>query len=81
MLPVLLDLKDHVKSSCAFIKLKPKDFNKPFWLIFFFSKIAINEKGEINGIPMMTMMNMISPFDRPQLHSGHFYHRLRNLLF
>ena len=50
-------------------------------LIFFFSKIAINEKGEINAIPMMTIMNMISPFDRPQLHSGHFYHRPRNLLF
>ena len=44
-------------------------------LIFFFSKIAINEKGEINAIPMMTIMNMISPFDRPQLHSGHFYQR------
>ena len=42
-------------------------------LMFFFSKIAINEKGEINTIPMMTIMNMISPFDRPQLHSGHFY--------
>ena len=50
-------------------------------LIFFFSKIAINEKGEINAILMMTIMNMISPFDRPQLHSGHFYHRPRNLLF
>ena len=44
-------------------------------MIFFFSKIAINEKGEINAIPMMTIMNMISPFDRPQLHSGHFYRR------
>ena len=63
MLPVLLDLKDHVKSSCAFIKLKPKEFKKPFWfnLIFFFSKIAINEKGGINAIPMMTIMNMIDP--------------------
>ena len=48
-------------------------------LIFFFSKIAINEKGEINAIPMMTVMNMISPFDRPQLHRGDFYQR--NLLF
>ena len=48
-------------------------------LIFFFSKIAINEKGEINAIPMMTVMNMISPFDRPQLHGGDFYQR--NLLF
>ena len=44
-------------------------------LIFFFSKIAINEKGEINAIPVMTIINMISPFDRPQLHSGHFYQR------
>ena len=61
MLLVLLDLKDHVKSSCAFIKLKPKDFKKPFWFDFFFSKIAINEKGEINAIPMMTIMNMIDP--------------------
>ena len=48
-------------------------------LIFFFSKIAINEKGEINAIPIMTVMNMISPFDRPQLHRGDFYQR--NLLF
>ena len=75
MLPVLLDLKDHVKSSCAFIKLKPKDFNKLSGLIFSFSKIAINEKGEINAIPVMTIMNMISPFDRPQLHSDNFYQR------
>ena len=76
MLPVLLDLKDHVKSSCAFSKLKPKDFNKPFWFDFFLiSKIAINEKGEVNAMPMTTIMNMISPFDRPQLHSGYFYQR------
>ena len=45
-------------------------------LIFFLFKIAINEKGEINAIPiMMTIMNMISPFDRPQLQNGHFYQR------
>ena len=43
-------------------------------LIFFFSKIAINVKGEINAIPLMTIMNMISPFEL-QLHSGHFCQR------
>ena len=29
MLPVLLDRKDHAKTSCAFNKLKPKEFQKP----------------------------------------------------
>ena len=45
MLPVLLDLKDQVKTSCALIKLKSKEFQKPFSFNFFF-KIAINEKEE-----------------------------------
>ena len=35
MLPILLDLKDHVKTSCAFIKLKPKEFQNPFSFVFF----------------------------------------------
>ena len=30
MLPVLLDRRDHAKTSCAFIKLKPKEFHKTF---------------------------------------------------
>ena len=64
MLPVLLDLKDHVKTSCAFIKLKPKEFQKPFSFKFFF-KIAINEKEEITAISMMMILTMFSPFDRP----------------
>ena len=64
MLPVLLDLKDHVKTSCAFIKLKPKEFRKPFPFNFFF-KIAINEKEEITAISMMMVLTMFSPFDRP----------------
>ena len=64
MLPVLLDLKDHVKTSCAFIKLKPKEFQKPFSFNFFF-KIASNEKEEITAISMMMILTMFSPFDRP----------------
>ena len=71
MLPVLLDLKDHVKTSCAFIKLKPKEFQKPFSFNFFF-KIAINEKEEITAISMMMILTMFSPFDRPWSHSGLF---------
>ena len=33
-------------------------------IFFFFVKIAINEKGEIFAIPMMTIMTMISPIDK-----------------
>ena len=44
--------------------------HKPFSFDFFFVKIAINEKGEISAIPMMTIMTMISPFDRPRSHRG-----------
>ena len=42
MLPVLLDRKDHAKTSCAFIKLKPKEFHKTFSFLFlsYFEKIA-----------------------------------------
>ena len=64
MLPVLLDVKDHAKTY-VLIKFKPKELHKPFSFDFFFVKIAINEKGEISAIPMMTIMTMISPFDRP----------------
>ena len=64
MLPVLLDLKDHVKTSCAFIKLKSKEFQEPFSFNFFF-KTAINEKEEITAISMMMILTMFSPFDRP----------------
>ena len=76
MLPVLL--QDHVKTSCALIKLKPKEFQKPlpFFFFFFLSfKIAINEKGDTTTVSMMTIMTIISPFDRPRSHSGVFYHR------
>ena len=60
----------------CFYQIETKRVQQTFLVwFFFFSKIAINEKGEINAIPMMTIMNMISPFDRPQLHSGHFYQR------
>ena len=63
MLPVLLDLKDHVETSCSF------SFE------FFFFKIAIKEKGKISPIPMMTIMTMISSYDRPRSHSGLFCQR------
>ena len=59
MLPVLLDLKDHVETY-VLIKFKPKELQKPFSFDFFFVKIAINEKGEITAISMMTIMTMIS---------------------
>ena len=72
MLPVLLDLKDHVKTSCASIKLKPNEFHKPFSFDFFSLKIAISEKGEINAISMMTIMTMPSPFDRSD-HTAAFF--------
>ena len=36
MLPVLLDREDHAKTSCAFIKLKPKEFHKTFSFLFSF---------------------------------------------
>ena len=34
MLPVLLDRKDHAKTSFAFIKLKPTEFHKTFSFLF-----------------------------------------------
>ena len=46
------------------IKLKPKELHKPFSFHFFF-KIAFKEKGKISAIPMMTIMTMISSYDRP----------------
>ena len=70
MLPVFFDLKECVKTSCAFIKLKPKEFQKPFSFVFFFLRIPINEKEEITAISMMTIMTMISSHDRPRSHSG-----------
>ena len=74
MLPVLLDLKDHVKISCASIKLKPQKFHKPFAFDFFSFKVAISEKGEITAISMMTIMTMLSPFDRSD-HTAAFFIR------
>ena len=44
-----------------------------FW--FFFFKIAIKEKEKISPIPMMTIMTMISSYDRPRSHSGLFCQR------
>ena len=64
MLPVLLDVKDHVKTY-VLIKFKPKELHKPFSFDFFFVKIAINEKGEITAISMMTIMTMISSWQTP----------------
>ena len=42
------------------IKFKPKELHKHFSFDFFFVKIAVNEKGEITAISMMTIMTMIS---------------------
>ena len=36
MWPVLLDRKDHAKMSCAFEKLKPKEFHEPFSFVCLF---------------------------------------------
>ena len=58
------------------IKLKPKELHKPFSLDFFFFKIAIKEKGKISAIPMMTIMTMISSYDKPRSHSGLFIRRI-----
>ena len=43
--------------------------------LFFSFKIAINGKGKTTTISMMTIMTMISLFDRPRSHSGLFYQR------
>ena len=43
--------------------------------LFFSFKIAINGKGETTTISMMTIMTIISLFDRPRSHSGLFYQR------
>ena len=36
MFPVLLDGKDHAKTSCAFNKLKTKEFLEPFSFVCLF---------------------------------------------
>ena len=47
MLPVLLDRKDHDKTSCAFNKLKPKEFHKPFsFVCLFVFKQLYTKKGK-----------------------------------
>ena len=42
MLPVLLDRKDHAKTSCAFNKLKLKEFHKPFSFVCLFVCLFLN---------------------------------------
>ena len=62
------------------IKLKPKKLHKPFQFDFFFFKIAIKEKGKISAIPTMTIMTMISSYDRPRSHSGLFIRGICNAI-
>ena len=53
----------------CFYQIETLGIPQNFHVSLFF-KIAINKKGETTAISMMTIMTMISPFDRPRLHRG-----------
>ena len=50
MLPLLLDRKDHAKTSCAFNRLKAKEFHRPFSFVCLFSNNYTRKRGNNRDI-------------------------------
>ena len=59
----------------CFYQIETLEIPQTFRSCFFFSfKITISEKGEMTAISMMTIMTMLSPFDRSD-HTAAFFIR------